>query len=84
MRQAVSWDPCQHVELYAKRRPHRPKRRWIDDIFHFISKHKETLTLEEQKAFADGREARDAVHLLLRCATRDAWNDLEQDFCQAL
>ena len=46
-----------------------------------MSEHPEALLPEEKVLFFGAREARDSVHVLMKAAGRDAWNNLEEMFC---
>ena len=79
--QAVSWQPALLPELNARRAQSRPRKRWADDIIHFLMTQNEGRYHNKTQKRLDTTST-ELTRAELESITQDAnyWNQLEKAF----
>ena len=79
--QAISWQPTLQPELNARRTQSRPRKRWADDIMHFLVTQNEGIYHSKTQKRLDTTST-ELTRVELESITKDVnyWNQLENAF----
>ena len=66
--------------MNAKRGSHRPKRRWLGNIFNFAKPSIDMWSESDQASLQEVSTPNDAIHVLFKIAGTDARRSLDDAF----